>query len=443
MSGQSQLLLGFYGDDFTGSADTMEALSLNGARTALFLEPPAPEQLTGRFAGLRAVGVAGISRSLAPAQMGEVLPPVFARMKQLGPAICQYKVCSTFDSSPEVGSIGRAIEIGQEVFGARWVPLLVGAPPLERYCLFGNLFAGVGGEAYRLDRHPTMSRHPVTPMRESDLRLHLARQTDRRVALMDILSLTGDPGKVDQRLDGLLRARPDVVLFDVLDEARLEEAGRLIWSRRGAGTNFAVGSSGLDYALAAHWRAAGVVAGPSRFAPAGPAERLIVVSGSCSPVTKVQIEWALARGFTGLRADVLRLADPGLAEAERARIVYQALDALGGGPGVVIYTALGPEDPHIATGARDRLGAEMGRILRALLEHTRLRRAVLAGGDTSGHAARELELTALELLTPMAPGSPLCRAASAEPWLDGLELALKGGQGGKEDYFGCVLRGGA
>ena len=133
MSGQSQLLLGFYGDDFTGSADTMEALSLNGARTALFLEPPAPEQLTGRFAGLRAVGVAGISRSLAPAQMGEVLPPVFARMKQLGPAICQYKVCSTFDSSPEVGSIGRAIEIGQEVFGARWVPLLVGAPPLERY----------------------------------------------------------------------------------------------------------------------------------------------------------------------------------------------------------------------------------------------------------------------------------------------------------------------
>jgi hypothetical protein len=43
-----------------------------------------------------------------------------------------------------------------------------------RYQAFGNLFATVEGTAYRLDRHPTMSRHPVTPMTEADLRLHLS-----------------------------------------------------------------------------------------------------------------------------------------------------------------------------------------------------------------------------------------------------------------------------
>ena len=39
---------------------------------------------------------------------------------------------------------------------------------------FGNLFAVVDGVGHRLDRHPTMSRHPVTPMDEADLRRHLA-----------------------------------------------------------------------------------------------------------------------------------------------------------------------------------------------------------------------------------------------------------------------------
>src|SRR5690606_33219240 len=34
-----ELLLTFYGDDFTGSADAMEALALGGVPTALFLEP--------------------------------------------------------------------------------------------------------------------------------------------------------------------------------------------------------------------------------------------------------------------------------------------------------------------------------------------------------------------------------------------------------------------
>ena len=34
-----------------------------------------------------------------------------------------------------------------------------------------------------------MSQHPVTPMNEADLRLHLAKQTRRRIRLFDILKL--------------------------------------------------------------------------------------------------------------------------------------------------------------------------------------------------------------------------------------------------------------
>src|SRR3546814_7676042 len=49
---------------------------------------------------------------------------------------------------------------------------------LGRFCCFGNIFASAGpdGSISRLDRHETMKDHPVTPMREADLRLHLQLQ---------------------------------------------------------------------------------------------------------------------------------------------------------------------------------------------------------------------------------------------------------------------------
>ena len=108
---------------------------------------------------------------------------------RLRAAVCHYKVCSTFDSSPHVGNIGRAAEIGKRVFGATFVPILVGAPPLKRYTCFGNLFAAVDGVVYRIDRHPTMKCHPVTPMREADLRVHLKQQTELSIGLLDVLQL--------------------------------------------------------------------------------------------------------------------------------------------------------------------------------------------------------------------------------------------------------------
>jgi 3-oxoisoapionate kinase len=450
-------LLGFYGDDFTGSTDALESLALGGVPSVLFLEPPGPEALRGRFAGVRAFGVAGVGRSLSPEQMDQTLPAVFEAMKRLmGSGVFHYKVCSTFDSSPEVGSIGRAIEIGQRVFGSRFVSLVVGAPALGRYCLFGNLFAAAGGDVYRIDRHPTMSRHPVTPMDEADLRLHLGRQTSKAIALMDLLALSGTPEEVDRRFFSLWGGGAEVILFDVLDEPRLAEVGRLVWSciSRGPRPLFAVGSSGLGHALTAHWRAAGLVSGPASFPSPGAADRLIVISGSCSPATRGQVERALASGFIGIDVDASRLVDPEAAEAERAAVVRRALGALADAPGVVLASATGPDDPRIAAtlrrgsdrgaashATRRRLGEQLGAILRDLLDASRVRRVVVAGGDTSGQVVRQLGLDALEIVAPMAPGAPLCRAASRRPALDGLELVLKGGQVGPVDVFERILEG--
>ena len=84
---------------------------------------------------------------------------------------------------------GAPIEIGKRVFGAQFVPMVVGAPSLRRYTVFGNLFAAVDGVVYRIDRHPTMKCHPVTPMREADLRLHLKAADRPAIGLLDMLQL--------------------------------------------------------------------------------------------------------------------------------------------------------------------------------------------------------------------------------------------------------------
>src|SRR5271170_4121270 len=111
----SELLLSYYGDDLTGSTDVMEALASHGLPTVLFIEKPTDMRMA-RFPEVRAIGLAGASRSESPSWMDENLAPALAWLKGLNAAICHYKVCSTFDSSPEIGSIGRAIDIGQNLF---------------------------------------------------------------------------------------------------------------------------------------------------------------------------------------------------------------------------------------------------------------------------------------------------------------------------------------
>ncbi len=447
------LLLTFYGDDFTGSTDSMETLEWGGVPTILFFQPPTPELIRERFPHIRALGVASVSRTLSPVQMDETLPPAFEALKALGASFLHYKVCSTFDSSPSIGNIGRATEIGKRIFDADFVPLLVGAPFLRRYVVFSNLFARVDDTTYRLDRHPTMSKHPITPMNEADLRLHLAKQTSLRTGAVNVLHLARPEDEVWEYLH-TLRDAADIVVFDTLDDDHLLMVGRLLARLAQASPRFVVGSSGVEKALALHWQAWGDIQTPPQPQSPGEVEQLIVVSGSAAPMTAEQIDWALANGFAGMQLNAPRLIDPAVADMEREAIIQQALVQLGEGRSVVLYSARGPADPMIAQ-TKDRLGAlkldpqsvgsrlgtQQGLILRALLERTGLRRAVVTGGDTCGYAAQQLGIYALEAVMPIAPGAPLCRAYAYDPQLDGLLIALKAGQVGKPDFFGSILRG--
>jgi len=325
------------------------------------------------------------------------------------------------------------------------VPLVVGAPELKRYTVFGNLFATVGDTTYRIDRHPTMARHPITPMDEGDLRLHLAKQTQRRVGLVDILAVSNGTGAA--RLESEVAKGAEIVLLDVMDGASSREAGRLI-ATSAEPVQFLAGSSGVEYALTAYWQSIGRVT-PRQMAGPKAVRPLLVVSGSCSPVTSGQIAASRAQGFETIALDPNTLLDAPAAEQDR--ITRAASAALESGRSAVVHSAESPDPAAIgalrarANGTEilnDAIGSALGGVARRARETQRIGRVVIAGGDTSGIVAKTMGLTALTMAAPTVPGAPLCRATADTDALDGIEVVFKGGQIGGPDYF-TRLRDGA
>lgn len=421
-------LISYYGDDFTGSTDVMEALATHGVDTVLFTRIPTEAEFEP-FAAYKAIGLAGISRSQTPDWMDEHLPALYIWLKSLKARFCHYKVCSTFDSSPRIGSIGRATDIGAYVFGQSLVSLIVGAPQLKRYTFAGHLFAGYQGETYRIDRHPVMSRHPVTPMHEADLRLHLAQQTQRETVLVH--------EKWPEK---------GIALLDVHDAATQLAAGKRLLDLPAFAKPFVVGSSGVEYALMKALAAAGEIPGTATFPPLAPSKQMIVVSGSVSPTTERQIRHAFQHGFEAVPVNTIALAQD--VADERQIAIERALRVLSAGKCPIVYTALGPasdegEKLNAIVEGRKHIGEGLGAILKVVLETANLRRAVVAGGDSSSHALGQLDIYALttRLPLPASPGSPLCLARSGTPALDGIEIALKGGQLGSDNYFVTVRDG--
>lgn len=415
---------GWYGDDFTGATDTLATLAERDFRALLFLRVPSAAQLAtaGR---LDAIGIAGATRAMAPAAMATELAEAGRFFARLGLDILHYKCCSTFDSAPHVGSLGAAARSLRPFFPNPLLPVIGGQPNLGRYCLFGNLFAaaGAGGEVHRIDRHPTMSVHPVTPMAEADLRRHLAAQGLERIALVDYRAYEqGEPAAL---LTEHLATQPDAVLFDVSRQSDLPAIGAALWRHVADGPMLAIGPSSVAQALATSWPKsdrsgdAGPAAGKRRDGP------VLALVGSLSPVTRAQVE--AATDFLRIDIDVGKLrAEPAYAEAlttETQKHLHER--------NVMLVT----ERPAQSAGATESAALATGALLRAIVGESTLSRLVICGGDTSSLAIKTLDLWGLSYRAPMVPGAPLCRAHSDDVGLDGIDIILKGGQMGPPDFF--------
>jgi len=411
-------VVGFYGDDFTGSVDALLQYRRAGLSGVLFT---GTDGLTTLDVPAEVVGIAGTARSLATEDMEREVGPALAALHTLAPRVVQYKACSTADSSPRVGSLGRAIELGRAAFGDQPVPVLLAQPDFGRYTAFGNHFAREGESIYRLDRQPTMSRHPVTPIDEADLVEFLGRQTDLRIQRVDFVDYHGSGAEAGSLLDRFAQ-RPEVVVLDALDDNHLAWVGRALLGLS-AEPLFALGSGGLSRALGLALSTEAVQSQTT----VEPAEgAVLVISGSCSPRTWAQVENAAGAGWTVIDP----LTHPGPEDAVRK--------AIASGTSVVACTSspggVREDDGRVVAGALSAL-VEAGSDLPGLS------RVVVAGGDTSGRVLRLLGIASIAVAATPWGNAPLLRVTSGRPELDRLEWVLKGGQMGPVDLFERIRTG--
>ena len=409
-----------------------------------------PTRSCARFGHCRAIGLAGTSRSEAPDWMDEHLTPAFAWLKSLGAALCHYKVCSTFDSSPDVGSIGRAIDIGQR--GVRRAPRAprrrrAAAQALHRLRQSLRRLPGrdlphrpsSGDEPPSGDAHGR-GRYPPPP-RQAD---------ERRPSGSSISGRSQRPtpsAEVDRALE---RRATRSSLLDVADRATQAVVGRQLWRLREQGAPFVVGSSGVEYALVAEWlrHRRDVGARGLRLARAGRPHRrrlrqLLADHGAPDP----------PGGRGRLRPRRGRPAPPRWART-RERAIDEAVArraAQASKPAAASFSTRrsarrpmwaprSTADPAAATPSA-RVSA---RSCAPLVERQGLTRAVIAGGDTSSHALRPARRHGVDDAAAAAGNArlaPVHAPIATEPAFDGLEIALKGGQLGGDGYFSRIRDG--
>ena len=433
----------WYGDDFTGAADTLATLAQAGWRAMLFLRPPSTDQIERAAQALggaiEAIGVAGVARSLKPADLPGELEPVMRCFVESACSVLHYKVCSTFDSSPDIGNIAEAIRMFRTVATNPFVPIAGGQPSLGRFCAFSTLFAsaGQGGTVERIDRHPTMAHHPVTPMTEADLRQHLMRQGLTDIAAWHLPAWEASQPRQHEHLGRLLDAGSGPILFDITQARHLGCLGELIAARSSLQPLLAVGASSVAQALsAADPRRAGAGSALRHQPPAngsrqGPA---MILAGSLSPVTARQVQ--NARSYRTIRLDCAALLDP---EHGSQHAHDQVLAGLESGENVLAVTA--PEHgTQPDTAHSPRIAAATSAWITALLKQlerrgSELKRLGIAGGDTASLATRALPAWGLSYAGSLGPGAPIKRLHSESAALNGLELLLKGGQMGSIDLF--------
>ena len=353
------MLLGAIADDFTGATDLCSVLARGGMRVVQTIGV----QRDVALSDVDAVVVALKSRTAPVDEAVRDSRAALAWLRELGAQRFFFKICSTFDSTPQ-GNIGPVADALLDDLGADFTVVTPAYPANGRTVHKGYLFVGD-----RLLSESSMADHPLTPMRDSNLVRVLQQQTQRRVGLLGAEGVT-------------------YAIADATDDDDLRAL-----AARYADLPLVVGGAGLALGLPASVGLAGPAATAAR--PHGPA---IVLAGSLSVATREQIARMAERypavpvdDYQGYRGETLLVhggAPAGAPAAEiEAKLAAVAQDA-------------------VASGAR---------------------RVVVAGGETSGAVVRALGIRALAVGEEIAPGVPWMTSLGEPPLALALKSGNFGG----------------
>lgn len=406
--------LGAIGDDFTGSSDLALMLSGEageGLSTVQYVGVPnAPAE-----AHVEAGVVALKSRSIAPE---DAVRQSLAALDWLTDQGCQqvlFKVCSTFDSTPE-GNIGPVAEALIERLGTRDPVVVCPAfPATGRSVYRGHLFVGDAPL-----NESGLENHPLTPMTDANLVRWLSLQAKGEVGLVSWPTVARGAQAVRAALVAERDAGRQLVVCDAISDDDL-----VVLAQAMRGFALAVCGSGLALGLPGLHEARG--AGGDWQGVSG---RAVALAGSCSKATREQI--AVHRKTHPVRAiDIDAVMDGALGADE---LVDWAL-AQDGLP--LIHSS---DDPNAVREIQEKYGRErsahtieslFGALAVALVARD-VGAIISAGGETSGAVVSALDAATLEIGPKIDPGVP---AVAARVKGRRVGLALKSGNFGAPDFF--------
>lgn len=410
-------VLGCIADDFTGATDLAGLLARSGVKVSLRIGiPDTPPKDTAPFEV-----IALKSRTASVEQAIDAAKNALDWLQRAGAKRFFWKYCSTFDSTAE-GNIGPVAEALMAELGTDQTIFCPAFPENGRAIFMGNLFVG----EQPLAESP-MKDHPLTPMRDSNLMRLLAPQTTRPVGLAHRLTVAQGPGALQTRLADLRKSGVAHVVVDAVadeDLTTIAQACRDMPLMTG-GSAVAMSLPGLyikDGTLSAD--------APKAVRP-DLAAGAIILSGSCSAMTRAQVAAYHASGAATYQLDPFALATDGPVAA----LDWLAEQDLSAAP--MIYASA---DPEQVKKVQRQLGvAQAGHLVEAALAACAqnavalgARRVVVAGGETSGAVTQALGVSQLDIGTEIAPGVPwtYCDAQGHD-----IALALKSGNFGTETFF--------
>lgn len=412
--------LGCIADDFTGATDLAGLLARSGYPVSLRIGlPTAPPRDTN------AIEVIALKcRSIPVADAVHDVLAAYDWLRAAGAERYFWKYCSTFDSTDQ-GNIGPVAEALMDAIGTDQTIYCPAFPENGRSIFMGHLFVGE-----QLLSDSPMKDHPLTPMRDSNLMRLLAPQTTRPTGLVNRLSVAQGAQAVRDAIaalntQGVAHIVTDAVAND--DLYVLAEACHDMPLLTG-GSAIAMPLPAL-YAKQGHFAAtAHAVERPTL------AKAAIILSGSCSAMTRAQVTQYSAHA-PSFKISPVELSQNGTAKAE----AWLRSADLSAAP--LIYATADPDEVAAAqsTLGRDRAGAVVEDALAKLALIARdlgARRFVVAGGETSGAVTTALGVTQLDIGREIAPGVPWTYCTS-----DGHDLAvtLKSGNFGGETFFDDAL----
>lgn len=413
----------FIADDFTGASDVLLQCRKNGVNAAIVTDIETDTQAESFD------GVATTSRSMSPTELSEYLPRMIDQFRDLGTDVLLYKVCSTFDSSREVGSIGHTVKLlRKSTPNTGPITVVPAQPGFGRYTAFGHHFAASGDEIFRLDRHPIMRKHPTTPMRESDLRILLSQQgiAPDRIAHIPVTDLRTRPEKLR---DILNRGDEfDVVVVDAVEEDDLDITARNIVALQASTGELTpvIGSGGIAGALARTYDTGDALT-PNAITN-GPS---LVLSGSRSSMTRKQVEVALSDGWSEIRLDRDELLTHRLdiaATRERVIALLQTKERLVVSIDEAAVTGADPSPVELAKAT----GVVFADLIRSAVKLVPNSRIAVLGGDTSSWTVSNLHPSRIEVASPFVQAGPILNFQAPHVPAD-TPFLLKGGQVGSPD----------